>query len=71
MQARKFTWFRQVEQKPTVVTDAQCTQQKTCSAVAPTPICPLVKECPDGTVVNLQAPPPPPPFPAPPPLPFP
>mmetsp|Transcript_1782 Transcript_1782/g.5178 ORF Transcript_1782/g.5178 Transcript_1782/m.5178 type:complete len:532 (+) Transcript_1782:252-1847(+) len=51
--AREFTWFRQVEQAPTVVTDAQCTTQPTCTDVKPTPICPLVKECPDGTIVNL------------------
>lgn len=50
---RNFIWLRNIQQNPVVITDAQCTALKSCNT-APTPLCPLVKECPDGTVVNLK-----------------
>jgi len=51
-QTRGFTWFRNVQQEPMTVTAANCTARDQCT-VTPSPICPLVKACPDGTVVNL------------------
>jgi hypothetical protein len=52
LQGRNFTWFRNVQQDPTVVGPANCTLASACEQ-APTPICPLIKECPDGSVVDL------------------
>lgn len=52
MQEREFTWFRNVQQVPTVVGPANCTVRNACSIRA-TPICPLVRECPNGSVVDL------------------
>ncbi len=52
-QARNFTWFRNIQQSPKLLSAAQCTTQKSCKDVAQTPICPLVKSCPSGAVVNL------------------
>ena len=52
VQNRSFVWFRNIQQAPVVVSDAQCTTQPSCT-VAPVPICPLVKQCSDGTTVNI------------------
>ena len=48
-----FTWLRQIDEKPVVVTADDCERLASCDAV-PTPICPFVSQCGDGSLVLLQ-----------------
>lgn len=58
--ARPFTWIRQVEQAPVVVTAANCSAISTCDQPVAA-ICPFVKKCPDNSTVEVTVRPPPPP----------
>lgn len=52
--ANKFTWLRRIDEAPQVVGPDSCTRIASCTA-EPSPICPFVAVCGDGSTVLLKS----------------